>query len=454
MKQKSLHFLFFALCMTIVVTAWSQDTDNSSDNYSNVITVSQQGPIYGSPLDSYYYSWYPVSAFPATSATLYHHASAIIDNDLYVAASQGVPTAEVYKYSLGSGNGGGTWSTATSLPVSIVGGDMIACNGKLYYLGGDLAAVNGTGVSSVYEYDPSTTQWTTKANMPVALTAHGAVNWGDSVIFVMGGPWTTTGSNRNVYYYRVASNTWGTITNSLPAGSGRRTFGIGISGNKIIIAGGYAGAFLKTAYVGTINSASSITWVAVPDIPTSYGGLSRMGGEAAGGYFFSVGGERMGGGYHDTTYVFRFSSNTWLPVYAPKPTAVSNVFNAVAAKTYTNDTIRLFCPSGFVGTGINNQSFEVMKFRASVNVGVEYITDKNSIEFYPNPVQQQATLDISKTVNSSLAEILDIRGSLLKQFTVHSGANHLDLSDLPDGLYVVRVQTSNGIMTQKFNILH
>ncbi|MHC1706621.1 MAG: T9SS type A sorting domain-containing protein [Bacteroidales bacterium] len=453
MKQNFLRAFLFTFIFFFALVAWGQDSDNNADKSGSNNTVQQQGPIYNSTFDSYYFSWYPVTAFPATAATWYHHPSAIVSNTLYTQAVSGTPGADIKKYALGSGNGGGVWETSTPLPVAMIGGDMVSCNGKIYYIGGDPAGMNTAGTTTVYEFDPVNNTWATKAPMPAPLTAHGAVSWGDSVIFVMGGPYSTTGSNTNVYYYRVATDSWGTITNSLPAGTGRRTFGIGISGNKILIAGGYAGVFLKNAYVGTINAANSITWTQVADIPTSYGGLSRMGGEAGNGYFFTVGGERQGGGYHDTTYVFKFANNTWLPVYIPKPTAVSNVFNAACIKTYSNDTLRMFVPSGYIGSGLTNLNFEVMKFRAATGVGIEYIINDPAFTVYPNPSNGILTLSINRNIIPIAAEIFDMRGSSMKTMTPCKGKNSLDLQDLPGGVYIIRIKTQDGVFTDKLNLL-
>ena len=100
--------------------------------------------------------------------------------------------------------------------------------------------------------------------MPVSLAGHSSVCWGDSAIFVVGGPYTGSGTNLNVHYYGVNSDTWGTITNSLPAGSGRRTFALGLAGgNKILWLGDLIQLSLKTCILELLDAdASQITWAA------------------------------------------------------------------------------------------------------------------------------------------------------------------------------------------------
>lgn len=309
--------------------------------------------------------WCPAGMFPSVPVPTFFQATAWLGDTLYVHSPNGsVPTTEIYKYTYG-----GSWSTGVPLPLALTGGTLTACNGNLYYFGGGTSSIT-TGSTTALSYDPSTGAWTSLAPMPAALSAHGAVCWGDSVIFIVGGPYTGSGTNLNVYYYRVGSNTWGTITNSLPAGQGRRTFAMGlVNGNEIMIGAGYNTAYLKSVYKGTIGSnASQITWIQMPDVPTGYAGLSRPGGTGIFKYFFVVCGERSGGGYHDTAYVFDAVSNSWIDVIAPKPFPTSNIFNAVTATAF-DDSIRIFVPGGYAGTAFAD--FDVVACGDLLTIPVE-----------------------------------------------------------------------------------
>ncbi len=290
--------------------------------------------------------WYPAYTYPTLPVITYFQEAVWLGDTLYLHApsSAGAATTEIYKYKLN-----GTWTTGTPLPTAVVGGAMVKCGSKLYYLGGGTIINTTTPYNTVYEYTPSTGTWVSKATMPLALSGHSAVAWGDSVIFVIGGPYTGSGTNLNVYYYNVNTNTWGTITNSLPTGQGRRTFALGIAGgNKIVMAGGYNTAFLKSTYVGTIGAnASQITWTAAPDVPTVWTGLSRPGGAYYGSYFFIICGEKGGpGGYYDTTHIFNTATNTWIGEINNIPFKRSNIFNGCSARL-VNDTVKIFVPGGY-----------------------------------------------------------------------------------------------------------
>jgi hypothetical protein len=292
-------------------------------------------------------NWCPAGTFPNLPTAAIHAASEWLGDTLYFQAptSTGLPSTTVYKYTFG-----GTWTTGVPTPVPLGAAAMVAASGKLYLLGGGTSTVS-TGTTTALSYDPSTGAWTSIAPLPVALSAHGAVAWGDSVIFVFGGPWTGSATNLNIHYYRIATNTWGTITNSLPAGMGRRTFAYGlVDGNKLIMCAGYNTTYLKTLLVGTIgSSASQITWVMGPDVPTTYTGLSRPGGTGINKYFFCVGGERAGGGYHDIAYVYDVTTNTWIDEIGPKPLPTSNIYSQVTSTAF-DDSVRVFAPGGYNGT--------------------------------------------------------------------------------------------------------
>ena len=313
------------------------------------------------------------TGFPVLPNAAMYTASAWVGDTLYLhlPTTTGAATNAIFKYTWG-----GTWTAGTALPAAMVGGSLVECANKLYMVGGSATGISTSG-STLYEYSPSTGMWTSKAAMPVGLAGHRAVAWGDSVIFVIGGPWTGSLTNLNVHYYRPGSDSWGTLTNSLPAGMGRRTFAAGISGNKIVVSSGFNTAFLKTTLVGTLGSdATSLTWAMAPDVNIDYNGLSRPGGIAYGDYMFVVGGERGGpGGYCDSTFVFSIADNAWVFTIPGKPMATSNIWNTVSAKVI-NDTVRLFAPGAYnvsakdnfdvLGCGLLVIPVELASFTASV----------------------------------------------------------------------------------------
>jgi len=401
---------------------------------------------------------------PVVPNACYFGASAWIGDTLYFQAptSGGVGTTTMYRYTYG-----GAWTTGVPMPGPLVGGSMVNCNGKLYYIGGSPASIT-TGGTTVYEYTPSTGTWTTKAPLPVALSGHQAVSWGDSVIIVVGGPYTGSAANLAHHYYRPSSNTWGTTTNSLPAGQGRRTFGMAISGNKIVMSSGFNTLFLKSTYVGTIGSNGSIiTWVSAPEVPTVHTGLSRPGSTAFGDYFFLVCGERgPSGGYYDTTHVFSVSSNSWVARITNIPFKRSNIMGHVTARCIS-DTVSLFCPAGYgnltgSGLGAATDLFHITRTGILTSTGnlSSIVPEKYELsQNYPNPFNPttKITFSIPKLSFVSL-KVYDVAGKELKTLVNEiRGAStytvEFDASNLSSGLYFYTLKTENFEQTKKMIVV-
>jgi hypothetical protein len=208
-------------------------------------------------------------------------------------------------------------------------------------MGGSTTA-GGAGLTDVWEYTPAG-GWVTKASMLTGRNGHGAACWGDSVIFVIMGPWGTP--NTGVEAYRVGSNTW--ISSTAFTGAARRSHAVGLWGNKIYVSNGYP--FSNTFYIGTIGSdASTITWVAGPPMPLggAITGRSRLGGVAYGDKFYCVGGNNSTGvpTSSDSTCVWNISGANWT-VIPGKPAAVHNNEAAVTYRI-VGDTVKIFCPGG------------------------------------------------------------------------------------------------------------
>ncbi|MDX2245147.1 MAG: BspA family leucine-rich repeat surface protein [Bacteroidia bacterium] len=57
---------------------------------------------------------------------------------------------------------------------------------------------------------------------------------------------------------------------------------------------------------------------------------------------------------------------------------------------------------------------------------------------FPNPVQEKIFIDFRRNT-PSLAMFIDMQGRMVKQITLHAGNNHISVSDLPTGIYILRL---------------
>lgn len=407
--------------------------------------------------NKYSSQWCALSAFPVLPAASYFGAAGWIGDTLYYQApsSAGAGATTIYRYTYG-----GTWTTGVPCLTAVAGASMSVAQNKLYLIGGG-SSVTISG-NTVQEYNPSTGAWTQKATLPTPLAAHGSVTWGDSVIFVIGGPYTGSASNTNVYYYRVGDNTWGTITSSLPAGQGRRTFAMGLAGgNHIVITCGYNTVYLKSTYVGTIGSnASQLTWVAGPDAYTT---ISRPAGTAYDNYFFLVGGDTNGtANKNPFVKVFDVNSNSWVVSISGNPNPVSNLMNGVTTKC-VSDTVRLFQPGGYSQSSTASNAFAVLGcgpiFTGS-QISSNQVPNVYSLaQNYPNPFNPSTKISFAlpKAGNVKLV-VFDLLGreirTLVNEF--RTAGNHtveFNASNLASGVYFYRIEAGDFTATKKMLLI-
>jgi N-acetylneuraminic acid mutarotase len=410
------------------------------------------------PCSNYSSQWCAIGAFPVMPAATYFNAAAWLGDTMYVQTptTSGVGATTIYRYTFG-----GSWTTGVPCLVGVCGASLTACNGKLYLIGGGTTSITA-GTNNVQEYNPSTGTWTAKAPLPASLSAHGAVNWGDSVIFVVGGPYSGAGTNLAVHYYRPASNTWGTIASSLPSGQGRRTFACGITGgNKIVISCGYNTVYLKSTYVGTIGSdATQITWAAAPDAQIA---LSRPGGVGINNYFYLVGGDTNTTAVkNDKVFVFNSSNNTWFYTINSNPNPVSNMMNGITARC-AGDTVKIFQAGGYTAASVGSNVLAVIGCGPTI-VGSQIITSEVPFSYslsqnYPNPFNPSTKINFSLP-KSGMVElrVYDVLGrevALLINGITQAGNHSVDFnaSELSSGVYFYTLRAGDFTATKKMLLI-
>src|SRR5688500_8491593 len=199
-----------------------------------------------------------------------------------------------------------TWAYGPQLPLPNNHGMAASVNGKIYLIGGQLNADDppntNSYVNTVYELDPATGIWVTKAPMPTARSSGVAVVH-DGKIYVAGGR-LPRGSDFAVY--DPAADTWEVLPD-LPTQRNHFT-GAAING-RIHYVGGRQGnglsPLMTTAH--EVFDPQTRTWTtAAPMLRPSSG----MNGVMARGLFHIWGGEGPAGMFPDHDY-YDPQTNTW-----------------------------------------------------------------------------------------------------------------------------------------------
>jgi N-acetylneuraminic acid mutarotase len=210
-----------------------------------------------------------------------------------------------------------------------------AVNGRLYVIGGQTDSGNTSFVNSVFEYDPLTTNWVSKAPMPTARSAGSAAVIGD-LIYVAGG---RPPRGQDFAVYNARSNSWQTLTN-MPIARNHLA-AVAIDG-KVYAAGGRLGAGFTSEMTDLLEVYDPATgiWSTRARLPIPRGGVN---GIAANGCFFVFGGEGPDGVFNDMD-MYVPAQDRWYRL-EPLPLAV----HGVTGSAFLNGWIHL--PGGGTSNG-------------------------------------------------------------------------------------------------------
>jgi polyhydroxybutyrate depolymerase len=112
-------------------------------------------------------------------------------------------------------------------------------------------------------------------------------------------------------------------------------------------------------------------------------------------------------------------------------------------------------PGAFISIGATCLDFrasdEVWRFfkQYSLPVGANDILDELSFKIYPNPTDNQLTIETDgQTIYQ--AQIIDLQGKVIQKRSIIESNITLDVADLPTGIYVLRISSDKGQINKKF----
>jgi hypothetical protein len=83
--------------------------------------------------------------------------------------------------------------------------------------------------------------------------------------------------------------------------------------------------------------------------------------------------------------------------------------------------------------------------------GIPYCPVANSITIYPNPTQSSFTIE-NQFTGTKLCSIYNVSGQKIKTLTLKETENNVDVNELPNGVYIVKVENNNATYLQKLII--
>ncbi|WP_188112263.1 T9SS type A sorting domain-containing protein [Aquimarina sp. RZ0] len=83
---------------------------------------------------------------------------------------------------------------------------------------------------------------------------------------------------------------------------------------------------------------------------------------------------------------------------------------------------------------------------------VLYIIDNNDtfdgINIYPNPIISTISISLEE-INDSSVQIMNIIGNVIIDKKMESKMTHIDLQDMPKGMYLMRIRSNNKTVIKK-----
>ena len=76
----------------------------------------------------------------------------------------------------------------------------------------------------------------------------------------------------------------------------------------------------------------------------------------------------------------------------------------------------------------------------------------HDISIYPNPANTQLSIDNGDIAMQELL-LYDISGRLLKRVSVHANTTSLDVSDLQNGIYLIKITTRDAAFVRKIQVV-
>lgn len=111
----------------------------------------------------------------------------------------------------------------------------------------------------------------------------------------------------------------------------------------------------------------------------------------------------------------------------------------------------------FIDTTNDDNNYDVnadVTFKAGQPTAINDVEkNKNTLKLYPNPAGSQISFEVGASNTTVTATVNDISGRAVLKSTFNQKAateQHIDVSGLLPGMYIVQLQTDKGIATGKF----
>jgi hypothetical protein len=107
----------------------------------------------------------------------------------------------------------------------------------------------------------------------------------------------------------------------------------------------------------------------------------------------------------------------------------------LTAYVKNGDTTGVIFPDSFFQLGLADQ--ELLLFHS-----------------FPNPANESLCIELSETSGTAQLELINLQGEILQRVSITQPVTTISTSELAAGLYLLRVQTAEGVSVQRVVIQH
>ena len=103
----------------------------------------------------------------------------------------------------------------------------------------------------------------------------------------------------------------------------------------------------------------------------------------------------------------------------------------------------------FLHCKLNNWMYFSLKEILKDDISPENVKPDDNIKIYPNPATEKAFIELPYEYKNTKISILNMQGQIVNVIYSRLSEIELNIADLPNGIYLIMVESSNGTVTKK-----
>lgn len=338
------------------------------------------------------------------------------------------------------------WSKKANFPgVGKRAASAVSCGGYGFLIGGQ----SSSGFTNdIWEYYPSTDSWSKKTNFPgsARYRAFAVADTVNKKIYYGCGDDGASNYLSDFWVYDIGTDTW-TQKTSFPGGQRAGECGFFLNGYIYWGTGNGNDGVYEATHDWWKYDPTSDTWTQVTGLPRNAERRHATTFTFSGQGYVALGDSSSpsGSGFLTDLWMYDPGTDTW--------TQEAN-YGGVGAAVPVGFSIGV---SGYVGTGITSSSYTNEFWEYSNPSSTKELATNSTlnISVYPEPANNYLTLSLNNIeYKQAYYSIYNSLGQSVKQTDIiQSSYTQINTTNLPNGLYYIRIVIDGNYTTKKFTII-